>query len=151
MPFPPAKIVILEDDDFWASDIEAALREEFGHALTVVRIAREFDFIQQFPEFIASPPDAFILDVRVIWTYMRPDMQLPNEDQSDRSKAGLRCKKMIDESLPGKPVFFVSILSKEDLHKKMGDGGPPLANHFLKDEEIASMVQALKTALITGR
>lgn len=134
--------VVLEDDDLFADWIEYELSNEFGDRTKVTSIQTESEFWESIEEYSATPPDAFILDVRVRWTYPGSNASQPEVAKQDPRVAGIRCHDALKTRLPKTPCILFTVLDTDDLKKKVGNR---VANflHVSKTEGMQEVIKLL--------
>lgn len=145
--------VILEDDDLFADWIESTLKEEFGDHTEIIQLPTEVEFWDSVDKLVASPPDVFILDVRVRWTHPGSNARNPGATQEDPLIAGIRCYEELRARLPSVPSILFTVLDAEDLRAKFADQPARLKNlenvrHVTKTEGMSSVITMIKRLLM---
>lgn len=164
------KILLLEDDNNWADEIQAEIKKSFS-ASTLTRIATEWSFRRQLKALGATGFDVAILDVMVRWAGVEEILDqnamsdVPADvarelDGESKWRAGVRCCRLLTDAAlaagtrPPALIFF-SVLLQSDLGEdiKALDSAVPLV---VKGDETdarryAPLIEAIHGALKTRR
>jgi DNA-binding NarL/FixJ family response regulator len=143
----PIKIVLMEDDDRFSEWIRNGLKMEFGDRLTVIEIETEAEFWEKLDQLLVSPPDLFLLDIRVRWTFVGSSHIAPSNERSDPAIAGIRCHRAIKEKRPDTPIILFSVLEAEDLEHKLGVDEAKKFVHITKSDGVEAIVREIKQRL----
>jgi nucleoside phosphorylase len=113
------RAIIVEDDPCQAEEIEHSLLEVWPHIKVEIRLS-EAEFNDDLPAFIAHPPDIFIIDLMIRWTFpenLATSKPPPKVSSEGYYRAGLRCVARLqeDESTRRVPVVLYSALPRTDV------------------------------------
>jgi CheY-like chemotaxis protein len=113
-------IVIVEDDHLQEGPLEDQIRDTFPSA-RIRTVATEEEFRTRLDDFRRDPPDLFVMDVMLRWSYPSPASTPapPDVARGGYQRAGLRCVRLMaeDPALRDVPVVFYTILERSDLDR----------------------------------
>jgi len=120
------RILLVEDDDWWISEIEACLNRSTEVDLRV--IATESQFLSSFEQIATWNPHLVILDVMLKWAEPGREMPSPPEEvrRAGHYRAGLRCLQTLRQNPKTEaiPVILYTVTTPRDLESDLA----PLAN-----------------------
>ena len=104
------KVLIVEDDEDQAEDLEKTLRSAFK-GIKITRIELEREFLERFDEVAEGRYDLAILDMMLEWSDPAPNLPPP---PGTFDEAGLRCHQKLksDARTAHVPVLVLSVLRK---------------------------------------
>jgi DNA-binding response OmpR family regulator len=140
------KIISLEDDEPFWDLLKDELETKFPN-VSLQWIRTEADFYDRIGDFVANPPDLFILDVMVKWADPVPEMPEPpeNVEREKYYRAGLRCRKRLLErpATASVPVILLTVLEQVDMDKVAED--IPAGTVFVaKSSDFRELIDAIK-------
>jgi CheY-like chemotaxis protein len=129
-------ILVIEDDEDQAIDLEAALRIEFRDAV-FTRIELEHEFVGRFEELASKHFDLAVIDVMLEWIDPIPDAPArpgPFED------AGFRCRNKLksDPRTAGIPIIMFSVLGRQVA---------PDINYVVKTDSFTGLIEKARSLL----
>src|ERR1035438_8730417 len=109
------KIVLVEDDYTQFKLISKELENEFAGARITV-IETEKAFRSSLEEMAKEPPDVFVIDIMLRWTYPQRDHEPAPQDVRDGKfhRAGFRCQRLLEQGDKTKriPVILYSMVDQ---------------------------------------
>jgi len=115
-------IVIVEDDHLQEGPLEDQIRDAFSPA-RITTVATEEEFRRRLGDFRRDPPDLFVMDLMLRWSYpSRTAIPAPPDvARGGYQRAGLRCARLMaeDPALCEVPVVFYTILERSDLDRDL--------------------------------
>jgi|ERR1700682_3978099 len=140
------KIVSLEDDEPFWNLLKQAMEEEFG-GVELCWVRTESQFYEQLPEFIANPPDIFLLDVMVKWADAAERVPEPPDDVKKESyyRAGLRCRKRLldNPTTANVPVILFTVLERTDIEEVI-NGLPDRTFYVGKSSDFRELIREIR-------
>jgi len=140
------RILLLEDDHLQALGIRKGLEEALQPThgpLEFTTISTESQFRAMFDEIARTSFDLAIIDVMVRWADPAPNMPEPPEEvrETGSFRAGLRCKKMLEEDPRTQtvPMLIYTLLESSRL--------PPDVNFVAKAADLTPLVERIKQLL----
>lgn len=112
----PKHVVLLEDHHIQAESFVKTLHEKYpGVRLDVLNTEKEF--VDRLDNYLANPPDLFILDVMARWTDPSPDdAEVPEDVQNEGFwLAGVRCERRLRARQCNVPAVLYTVLVEDDL------------------------------------
>ena len=127
------KILIVEDDEDQAQDLEQTLRREF-RGVQCRRVELEEDFQNEFEEIASEHFDLAIVDMMLEWADPSPNMSPP---PGPYDEAGLRCRNKLkqDSRTATIPVIMLSVLRRDM---------PPEVDYVVKTPELRELVEMVR-------
>jgi DNA-binding NarL/FixJ family response regulator len=138
------RIILVEDDPIQAELHARDLTREFGGPVKV--ISTELEFRSRFEELERDPPEIFVIDVWLHWTRPHPGMTLPPNDALEATEAGLRCQRLLADSVAtrGVPVILFSVLDDAQQKRAKILDLPPTASYLMKDSDPTPLFQEIR-------
>ena len=136
------KILIIEDDYVNADFICGQLKQAF-HAVELVHIRTESEFLSRLDEIAKAPPDIFIIDMILRWADASEYMaERPREVIEGRYyRAGFRCQQRLyeREETKNKAVIFYTVLERHDLGTL-----PENVFHLHKEPDLGPLIRLIR-------
>ena len=124
--------------------IKEAIMDAFpGTGIEVIWTERMFR--EQIESILQSPPDLIILDGMIRWTdpsEASDESSIPDDVKEDGPyRAGLRCQQILAKQAPDIPLFFYTILEREDINISKN------LCYLSKREDPGELIQKIRTLL----